>query len=144
MSNTWMIGPISTPQLTWGSFSNYQAADRWCHTYGVELLTGEKAGFCCGPNSNRFTVVQPLPPLPDELNTFLNSPDISRLSQKLNLIFSFATMESTHAFPAPGNPSFVAIVGWVYHRVCPHPQDNTAVWWMLYNGFNDLSIPHHI
>ena len=144
MSNAWMIGPISTPRLTWGSSSNNRAADRRCHTCGVELLTGEKAGFCCGPNGNRFTAVQPLPPLPDEFNTFLNSPDISRLSRKLNLIFSFAAMESTHAFPTPGNPSFVAVAGRVYHRVRPHPQDNTAVRWMLYDGFNDSSIPHHI
>ena len=107
------------------------------------LLTGERAGFCCGPNGNRYSAVQPLPPLPNEFNTFLNSPDISKLSRKLNLIFSFAAMESTHAFPTPGNPSFVAIAGKVYHRVRLNPQDNTAIRWMLYDGFDDSSIPHH-
>ena len=143
MSNTWVIGPISTPQLAWGSSSNNRAANRRCPICGIVLLTGEKAGFCCGPNGNRYFAIQPLPPLPDEFNIFLNSPDISRLSRKLNLIFSFAAMESTHAFPTPGNPSFVAVAGRVYHRVCPDPQSNTAIRWMLYDGFNDASIPHH-
>ena len=142
MSDTWTIAPISPPRLTWGSSSNNHAADRRCRTCGVILLTGEKAGFCCSPNGNRYLAIQPLPSLPDEFDTFLNSPDISKLSRKLNLIFSFAAMESTHAFPTPGNPSFVAISGRVYHRVRLHPQDDTAVRWMLYDGFDDSSIPH--
>jgi hypothetical protein len=52
-------------------------------------------------------------------------------------------MESTHAFPSPGNPSFIAIAGRIYHRLRANPQDNTAVRWMLYDGFEDSSIPHH-
>ena len=143
MSDTWKIAPIPTPRLAWGSSSNNRAADRRCHTCGVELLTGERAGFCCGPNGNRYTAIQPLPPLPDEFNTFLNSPDISRLSRKLNLIFSFAAMESTHTFPTPGNPSFVAVAGRIYHRIRGCPQDDTAIRWMLYDGFDDSSTPHH-
>ena len=51
-------------------------------------------------------------------------------------------MESTHAFPTPGNPSFVAVAGRIYHRVRLRPQDDTAIRWMLYDGFNDSSIPH--
>ena len=109
----------------------------------MELLTGEKAGFCCGPNGNRYLAIQPLPPLPDEFNVFLKSPNISKLSRKLNLIFSFTVMETTHAFPAPGNPSFVAVAGRVYHRIRSNPQDNTAIRWILYDGFDDASIPHH-
>ena len=143
MSDTWTIAPISTPRLTWGSSSNNRSADRRCRNCGVVLLTGEKAGFCCGPKGNRCSAVCRLPPLPNEFSTFLNSPDISRLSRKLNLIFSFAAMESTHAFPTPGNPSFVAIAGRVYHRVRLRPQDDTAIRWMLYDGFSDSSIPHH-
>jgi len=143
MSDTWKIGPISTQRLTWGLSSNNRTTDRRCRTCGIELLTGERAGFCCGPNGNRYSAIQPLPPLPDEFNTFLNSPDISRLSRKLNLIFSFAAMESTHAFPTPGNPSFVAVAGRIYHRIRARPQDDTAVRWMLYDGFDDSSIPHH-
>lgn len=143
MSDTWKIAPISAPRLTWGSSTNNRTTVRQCQTCGIELLTGEKAGFCCGPKGNRYSAIQPLPPLPDEFNTFLKSPDISRLSRKLNLIFSFAAMESTHAFPTPGNPSFVAVAGRVYHRVRMHPQDDTAIRWMLYDGFNDSSIPHH-
>ena len=142
MSNTWAIAPISTPRLAWGSSSNNRTANRRCRTCGIVLLTGERAGFCCGPNGNRYSAVQPLPPLPDEFNTFLNSPDISRLSRKLNLIFSFAAMESTHAFPTPGDPSFVAVAGRIYHRVRPNPQSDTAIRWMLYDGFDDTSIPH--
>jgi len=51
-------------------------------------------------------------------------------------------MESTHAFPTPGNPSFIAVAGRIYHRVRLHPQDDTAIRWMLYDGFDDSSIPH--
>ena len=142
MSNTWTIAPISTPRLAWGTSSNNRAADRRCRTCGVVLLTGEKAGFCCGPNGNRYSAIQPLPPLPDEFSNFLNSPDISRLSRKLNLIFSFAAMESTHAFPTLRDPSFVAIAGRIYHRVRPDPRGNTAIRWMLYDGFDNASIPH--
>lgn len=52
-------------------------------------------------------------------------------------------MESTHAFPTPGNPSFVAVAGRVYHRVRPDPRSDTAIRWMLYDGFDNASIPHH-
>ena len=143
MSDTWKIAPISTPRLSWGSSVNNRAADRRCRTCGIELLTGEKTGFCCGPNGNRYSSIQPLPALPDEFDTFLRSPDISRLSRKLNLIFSFAAMESTHASPTPGNPSFVVVAGRIYHRIRMRPQDDTAIRWMLYDGFEDSSIPHH-
>jgi len=142
MPNTWIIGPISTVRLHWGSSPNNRSADRRCRKCKVVLLTGERAGFCCGPNGNRYSSVQPLPSLPNEFNTFLNSSDISRLSRKLNLIFSFAAMESTHAFPTPGNPSFVAVAGRIYHRVRLRPQDDTAIRWMLYDGFDDSSVPH--
>jgi len=142
MPNIWEIAPISTPRLTWGSSSNNRNTDRRCPTCNIQLLTGEKAGFCCGSNGNRYSAVQPLPPLPDEFNAFIESPDISALSRKLNLIFSFAAMESTAAFPAPGNPSFVAVAGKVYHRVRTGRNDNNAVRWMLYDGFKDAAIPH--
>ena len=144
MTDTWAIAPISTPRLTWGSSSNNRTTNRQCQTCGIELLTGKKAGFCCGPNGNRYLAVEPLPPLPDEFQVFLGSPDISRLSRKLNLIFSFAAMESTHTYPTPGNPSFVAVAGQIYHRIRSSPQDNTAVRWMLYDGFEDTSIPHSL
>ena len=36
-------------------------------------------------------------------------------------------MESTHAFPTPGDPSFVAVAGRVYHRVRPDPRGDTAI-----------------
>jgi len=52
-------------------------------------------------------------------------------------------MESTHTFPTPGNPSFVAVAGRVYHHVRLQPQDDTAIRWMLYDGFDDSSVPHH-
>ena len=143
MLDDWMIAPISTQRLAWGSSSNNHAADRRCGTCGITLLTGEKPGFCCGPNGNQFSAVKPLPPLPNKFNIFLNSPDISKLSRKLNLIFSFAAMEPTHTFPTPGNPSFVAVAGRVYRRVRSHPQDDTTIQWMLYDGFNDSTIPRH-
>ena len=121
--------------------SNNRAADRPCPKCRIELLTGEKPGFCCGRDGNRFSAVQRLPQLPPEFDVFLRSPDISKLSRKLNLIFSFALMESSHAFPAPRNPSSVAVAGRVFHRIRSGSTDNSAVRWMLYNGFEDSSIP---
>ena len=86
-SETRAISPISTPRLTWGSSSNNRAADRRCPKCRIELLTSEKPGFCCGRDGNRFSAVQRLPQLPPEFDVFLRSPDISKLSWKLNLIF---------------------------------------------------------
>lgn len=144
MSDTWIIAPISTLQLTWGLSSNNHAAARQCPTCGIMLLTSEKAGFAVVQTAIVSLLSNLSPPLPDEFNTFLNSPDISRVSQKLNLIFSFATMKSTHQFPTPRNPSFVAVAGRIYYHVCSCPQDNTTIWWMLYAGFDNSSIPHHV
>ena len=121
-----------------------------CRTCSVLLLTSKYSGFCCGPRGSKFPLIPSLPPLPEEYNAFTNDPNISRLSRRLNLIFSFAALESSHAFPTPGNPSFVAISGRVYHRVRGNPDANSAVRWVLYDGFdlssiphNDLSIPSH-
>ncbi|KAF9789511.1 hypothetical protein BJ322DRAFT_973041, partial [Thelephora terrestris] len=87
-----------------------------CKFCGILLLTGEKLGFCCGLNGNQYFLIPSLPPLPPEYDILINDPNISRLSRRLNLIFSFAALESSHAFPTPGNPSFVAISRQIYHR----------------------------
>ena len=53
-------------------------------------------------------------------------------------------MEPTHAFPIPGDPSFVVAAGWIYYQVCMCPQDNIAVHWMLCDGLkfcSSLTIP---
>jgi hypothetical protein len=60
----------------------------------------------------------------------------------LNLILSFASLETTHPFPEiTGGPSFLAIQGRVYHRVRPS-HDNSAVRWLLYDGFMETLPPH--
>ena len=138
----WEIGPISSPHLQWGTASNNHRVMRTCKTCGVVLLTGETSGFCCGPNGNRFALIPALPPLPPEYNTLINDPNISRLSRRLNLIFSFAALESSHAFPTPGNPSFVAISGRIYHRLRSGSTANSAVRWLLYDGFESSAAPH--
>ncbi|KAF8416908.1 hypothetical protein L210DRAFT_3322619, partial [Boletus edulis BED1] len=111
----WTIGSISTPHLIWGE-SRASRVHR-CPTCGILLLTGEIPGFCCGTNSVHYHDVPPLPPLPFEITTLLNHPDISSLSCILNLVFSFTSLETTHSFPQPhGPPGFIAIQGRVYHR----------------------------
>ncbi|KAJ6619319.1 hypothetical protein B0H10DRAFT_1768716, partial [Mycena sp. CBHHK59/15] len=115
MNDTWQILPIASTHLTWGE----QRGDRIhsCRTCGVVLLTGESPGFCCGPKGSRFKDVKPLPALPPEYDTFIQDPRISHSSQILNLVLSFASLETTHPFPEmSGPPSFVAIQGRVYHR----------------------------
>lgn len=113
-SNKWLIKPIHKPTLKWGD--HHRGRRHTCRTCGIELLTGEKSGFCCGPNGSRYDDIPDLPPLPDEIQAITTHPDISRLSRLLNLIFSFASLETTHPFPnISGPPGFLAIQGHVYH-----------------------------
>ncbi|TFK67605.1 hypothetical protein BDN72DRAFT_748301, partial [Pluteus cervinus] len=103
---------ISSPRMKWGGPNG----QRRCPNCGLQLLTGEKPGFCCRPR-RQSSRPQPLPPLPDEFAPFLCHPDLSRLSRVLNLVFSFASLETTHPFPAMDRArSFVSIQGRVYHR----------------------------
>lgn len=140
-NRTWSIGPISTPNLHWGAIRNGRTHK--CDTCNVVLLTGEIPGFCCGPNGSKYHDVRPLPPLPDEYYSFINDPNISKNSRILNLIFSFASLETTHAFPmlSNGPPSFVAIEGKIYHRIRPN-HASSAVKWLLHDGFSLDQTPH--
>lgn len=139
-TRTWEIGAISSPRLEWGARRG-ETSHR-CKTCHISLLTGEQSGFCCGPGGARFGDVRPLPPLPPEYNTFLSDSRISHLSRLLNLILSFASLETTQRFPEnDGPPGFMAIQGRVYHRVRPNHQ-NSAVRWLLYDGFLNTLPPH--
>ena len=67
---------------------------------------------------------------------------ITLLSRRLNLVFSFASMETTAQFPnLQGIPACVAIQGKVYHRVRPQHADS-AIHWILYDGFMQ-NVPAH-
>ena len=138
--STWLIGPIKSPTLVWGERkANNVHQCPFCH---ILLLTGERPGFCCGKDGQYLITVPPLPPLPEQYAVFLDDPQISSLSRILNLIFSFASLETTHQFPdINGPPGFVAIQGRVYHRVRPS-HSNSAVHWFLYDGFVRDKIPH--
>ncbi|KAJ6540401.1 hypothetical protein B0H19DRAFT_885253, partial [Mycena capillaripes] len=112
---TWEIGPIANPRLTWGAKRGTRS--HCCTTCGISLLTGEQSGFCCGPGGSKFGDVRPLPPLPPEYTAFIDDPRISHLSRILNLMLSFASLETTQPFPhIDGPPGFMAIQGRVYHR----------------------------
>jgi hypothetical protein len=140
MNKTWQIGLISAARLTWGEKRRDNIHS--CGTCGIILLTGESPGFCCGPKGSRFQDVKPLPELPLEYEAFINDPRISHSSRILNLVLSFASLETTHPFPEiSGPPSFVAIQGRVYHRVRPS-HENSAVRWLLYDGFMQSLPPH--
>ena len=114
MTETWQIAGFSTPKLTWGHvWRNRVNACPHCH---VILLSGENAGFCCGPNGKYGRTIPRLPPLPDEYDAFLNDPRLSGSSRPLNLLFSFASMETSEPFPDNfGQHAFVSIQGRVYH-----------------------------
>ncbi|KAF8588501.1 hypothetical protein K439DRAFT_1335112 [Ramaria rubella] len=105
MTWPWEIGPISKPRFVWGAkHSNRIHQCPFCH---ILLLTGECPGFCCGNRGSQLNNVPPLPPLPDEFNVFLDQPNISQLSRIFNLVYSFASLESTVEFPElEGPPSF--------------------------------------
>ncbi|KDQ49077.1 hypothetical protein JAAARDRAFT_143926, partial [Jaapia argillacea MUCL 33604] len=112
----WTIGAISTPRLRWGEVR--AGHTHHCPTCEIDLLTGEDPGWCCGKNGKFFNNVPPLPPLPPEFDIFINDPRISKESHILNLIFSFASLKTTHAFPegGAGPPGFFRIQGRVYHQ----------------------------
>ncbi|CDO69901.1 hypothetical protein BN946_scf184884.g60 [Trametes cinnabarina] len=138
--NVWRLGAISSPSLKWGELR--QGQHHQCPTCHIILLTGEKPGFCCGPKGRRYTDVAPLPPLPFEYEVFIHHPKLSFLSRTLNLVFSFASLETTAEFPRfEGDPGFVAIQGRIYHRIRPQ-HTNSAVRWLLYDGFLSSTAPH--
>jgi hypothetical protein len=138
---TWQIRRIKSVDLRWGT--THKNTPHCCPHCHIELLTGEHPGFCCGKNGKYANDPPPLPNLPAEFDTFLNNPHISAVSRLLNLIFSFAALESSHEFPPlpPGGPSFVAMEGRLYHHVRPTHQQS-AVQWLLYDGFSHASVPH--
>ena len=72
----------------------------------------------------------------------MNHPHISPVSHLLNLMFSFAALESSRDFPPipPGGPAFLAMAGRLYHRIRPEHQ-NSAVRWLLYDGFANDCMP---
>ena len=89
----WFICPIPPTNLKWGALSGgYQHQCSFC---GIILLTGERTCFCCGKDGIHLDEVPLLLPLPIQYSAFLNDPNILHLSHILNLIFSFASFEST-------------------------------------------------
>ena len=133
LTDIWRISPIASPHLQWGA--NRRGERHRCKYCGILLLTGEDGGFCCGPHGNRLHVAPPLPPLPSELETLAQDSRISHASNTLNLIFSFASLESTGKIAQfDGPPGFFALDGRIYHRIRPNHPDS-AVHWLLYDGF---------
>ncbi|KIJ32888.1 hypothetical protein M422DRAFT_183943, partial [Sphaerobolus stellatus SS14] len=108
-SSHWEICLLRKPNQQW---------NRHCSYCGIVLLTGERhGGFCCGPSGKYATSVPRLPDIPEEFEWLSQQPNISALSCKLNLLFSFAAMETTEDFPVHVGPQgFLAIQGCVYHR----------------------------
>ncbi|KAJ3826245.1 hypothetical protein F5880DRAFT_1445240, partial [Lentinula raphanica] len=115
-SNTWSFGTLSAPKFAWGAVRG--GKQHICSFCGLTLLTGELSGFCCGPKGKFATAVPRLPVLPCEFNPLVVDRTFSSKSRVLNMIFSFASLQTTHSFPSfTGNtPSFVAIKGRVYHQ----------------------------
>jgi hypothetical protein len=132
---TWHIVIGGHPPFQW---------NHSCSNCGIQLLSTERdsngRGFCCrDPNSNRHQY-RLLPALPPQIDAIAGEHAISGQSRSLNLIFSFASLETTANFPVvPGG--FIAIQGKVYHRIRPH-HASSAVRWILYDGFENASAPH--
>lgn len=132
-TSAWEVGFIKDPMLQ---------RNQSCLYCGLLLFTGETSGFCCGTRGNRLRDVRPLPCLPHEYNIFINHPSISSSSRILNLLFSFAALESTALFPHNiGPPGFFAIQGKIYHRLRP-AHGSSGVRWLLYDGYNMDLAPH--
>ncbi|KAI1783660.1 hypothetical protein LXA43DRAFT_872932, partial [Ganoderma leucocontextum] len=119
--------------LEWGT--NYRRQQHRCKHCSILLLTGEDAGFYCGPGGNHLHVITALPPLPYELEALTHNRHISSSSNILNLIFSFTSLESTGKIAQFDGPhGFFALGGRIYHRLRPdHP--DSAIHWLLYDRF---------
>jgi hypothetical protein len=138
--DTWFIRAITPPNFQWAALHHRRIHD--CPHCHIPLLTGEQPGFCCGNRGIRLHDVPPFPPLPDEFCVFIDDSRLSTLSHIFNLIFLFASLESTAQFPSfTGPPGFFAVQGQLYHQVCPTHQ-NSAVRWLLYDGFLSEFAPH--
>ncbi|KAF5351448.1 hypothetical protein D9758_013533 [Tetrapyrgos nigripes] len=139
----WELGSISAPHLVWGAIRNNKRHE--CNYCGLILLTGERPGFCCGDKGKFLGNVPALPPLPDEYLQFINDPGLSNSSRILNLVFSFASLETSEEFPwlkySKNIPAFFSIQGRVYHRLRTKHRDS-SVRWLLFDGFADSSLPH--
>ena len=133
-SQVWNLSStIRVSRMTWG---------RNCRHCGIKLLTGEEAGFCCGKDGKHLDGVPRLPPQSPELSWLSSQVGVSECSRKLNVLFSFAAMETTGSFDrAPGPDGFVAIQGKVYHRLRPD-KSGTGLRWVLYDGYSSGSTPH--
>lgn len=132
--NVWNIGRIKITRLNWS---------RSCNFCGVQLLTVEEPGFCCGKNGKYLQQVPALPPQSREINWLVMQPGISQLLRKLNLLFSFAAMETTGSFQRmPGPDGFVVIQGKVYHRLRPEAK-GMGLRWVLYDGYDRNATPRN-
>ncbi|KIO23674.1 hypothetical protein M407DRAFT_77834 [Tulasnella calospora MUT 4182] len=123
---------VRAPRLQW---------NRRCRFCNIPLLTGETSGFCCGPQGSKLYAARPLPPLPAEYNYFINDPNISSLSRKLNLLFSFAALQTTAAFPNTAD-GFLAVQGLLYHQIRPN-HERSGARWILYDGYLRDAMPAH-
>jgi len=134
-ASTWDIGHIPLPRPNW---------NRSCQFCGIQLLSGEKQGFCCGSNGKFANTPPSLPPFPPEFDWLVKQNNISTFSRKLNILFSFASMETERLFPQlSGGNSFVSIQGRVYHRLRPdHPKSGLR--WLLYDGWDAEEIPNRL
>jgi len=113
---TWLMQPLPVIHLKWGA--EHHGEIHQCHICHIILLTGERPGFCCKPHGTHFHNIPTLPPLPPKYDSIITHHDISHQSGILNLIFSMASLESTHPFPLfNGQPSFFTIQGKIYHHI---------------------------
>lgn len=132
---TWVMHALHEPNFAWSPLHR-------CHYCHIQLFTGETPGICCGLKGSHLHDVQPLPPLPVEFEVFINDPNISPSSRILNLIFAFVCTECTAEFLSfRGPPCFFAVHGRLYHCVRP-THCNSAVRWLLYDGFLPKCAPH--
>lgn len=81
--------------------------------------------------------------MPHEFDAFITSSSVSGLSRRLNLIFSFASLETGGNFNQRQGgtaPSFIVIEGRSYHRI-RSTHANSAIRWVLHDGFEHGSAP---
>jgi len=106
--------------------------DRECTFCGVRLLKGERNGWCC----NRGTKVLPLMnPYPLALEAMHIDPALSRVSLRLNRLFTFSvTGVANGIWEHPPNRGTVVLGGRTYHRMLPAAVQNHPIHWLLYDA----------
>ncbi|KAJ7354054.1 hypothetical protein DFH08DRAFT_854147 [Mycena albidolilacea] len=115
------------------------------------ILKGEQCHdrcFVCGPKGSHY--LPPLPPYPEEWDTFIHDRKTATLSRKFNQLFSLTALgvhDGDFMHFSPGVSAVTLNGGRTYHRILPAHEGQHAIRWFIHDPHamfargDDLQIP---